>query len=192
MKCKMKKVFLVFALSIYSLIGFTQSDKTLPTNDDKKSEGFSFDKVTYGFNGGASFGSYTYVYVAPRIGYFLTPSTIVGTQLIYQYTADNRNSTSGRLVGHSYGTGLWARQFLIEEVFLQAEWETINQPVYTFTGTERMESRQWVNSLMLGAGYFKRFNNKGGVSASVLYIVNYDDNNSPYSSPWVFRIGAYL
>jgi hypothetical protein len=212
-KCKMRKFIigistLFFTVSLMAQtdslatdsIVVTEEQNTVPPQQEpetkpkkeKNNGGFSMSKVTFGLNGSASFGSYTYLYLAPRIGYYVTNTTVVGTQFIYQYTSDNRNSVNEKIVGHSYGTGLWARQFVLKKFFLHGEWETINRPVFTISGTEIQEDREWVNSLMVGAGYYKRISKKGGVSASVLYIVNYDENHSPYSSPWIFRIGVFL
>ena len=95
------------------------------------------------------------------------------------------------MTSHSYGTGLWARQFILKRFFLHAEWETLNMPFYSSNGIFK-EEREWVNSVMLGGGYYKRIGKKGGIGFSALYIVNYDDNRSSYSSPWVIRIGAYF
>jgi hypothetical protein len=158
----------------------------------KKGGGFSIKKMTFGINGGLSVGDYTSIYIAPRIGYYFTPSTILGTQFIYRYNSQKTSYGGDRVTSHSYGTGLWARQFLLKKFFLHAEWETLNMPFYTQKNTEIEEEREWVNSILLGAGYYKRLGKKAGVGFSVLYIVNYDDDRNSYGSPWVVRVGAYF
>ena len=69
---------------------------------------------------------------------------------------------------------------------------TVHIWFYTSNGDDVSEEREWVNSIMLGVGYYKRLGKKGGVSFSALYIVNYDDNRNSYGSPWVVRVGAFF
>jgi len=158
----------------------------------KKEGGFSIKKMTFGISGGLSVGDYTSIYVAPRIGYYFTRSTILGTQFIYRYNSQKSSYGGDRLTSHSYGTGLWARQFVLKKFFLHAEWEALNMPFYTTNNSVVEEEREWVNSILLGAGYYKRLGKKAGIGFSALYIVNYDENRNSYGSPWVVRVGAYF
>ncbi len=173
----MKKLFIVLLVIFSISTVYGQSDSTVT----KKKKFFSKDKITVGGNIGADFGTNTSIYIAPRIGYYFTPSTVLGTQIAYQYTA------SANVKGnHSYGTGLWARQYLLERRFyLHGESEFLNRQ-------QTSETRKWVNSTMLGGGYFQSISGRSGVSASVLYIVNYKKATSPYPSPWVIRVGVSL
>ena len=145
------------------------------TPKEKKKSSFSMKKMTFGLNVGATFGDYTSVYVAPRIGYYFTPSTIVGTQFVYRYNSQKVGNSSERLSSNSYGTGLWARQFFLKKLFIHAEWEAMNLVFYNTDATS--DNREWVNSIMLGGGYYKRLGKKGGISFTALYIVNYNDEH---------------
>tara|TARA_B100000809_G_scaffold184771_1_gene182813 strand:- start:875 stop:1546 length:672 start_codon:yes stop_codon:yes gene_type:complete len=168
------------------------AQKSVEQPKQKKEGGFSLSKVTFGLNVGLTVGDYASVYVAPRIGYYFTPSTVLGTQFIYRYNSQKVHNSGERFTSQSYGTGLWARQFILRKFFLHAEWEALNMPFYTSKNSVTTDEREWVNSIMLGGGYYKSLGRKGGISFSALYIVNYDDERSSYSSPWVIRVGAYF
>lgn len=161
-------------------------------NTDKKKCKFDPKKLTFGGNVGATFGDYAQIYVAPRIGYYLTNTTIFGTQFIYRYTSQKVGFSNERLTSHSYGTGLWARQMFLKRFYLHGEWEAVSSPFYSQKGTEVTEEKEWVNTVMFGGGYYKSLSRKAGVGVSVLYIVNYRDDRTPYPSPWVIRVGAYF
>ena len=168
------------------------AEKSIEQPKQKKEGGFSLSKVSFGLNVGLTVGDYASVYLAPRIGYYFTRSTVLGTQFIYRYNSQKVDNSGERLTSQSYGTGLWARQFILRKFFLHAEWEALNMPFYTSNNNVITNEREWVNSIMVGGGYYKSLGRKGGISFSALYIVNYNDERSSYSSPWVVRVGAYF
>lgn len=164
------------------------------TKEQKEDKGFDASKLTFGGNAGAGFGDYAFISLAPRIGYYFTKSTVLGTQILYRYSSQKVGFQDSRLTGHAYGTGIWGRQYILKRLFFHAEWEALNTPRFYYTSMTDSyeEDRQWYNSVMLGGGFFKGLGGRGGMSFSALYIVNYKEGSSPYSSPWVIRIGAYF
>jgi len=163
-------------VSVISLYG--QDSTAIKT---KKNKFFRKDKITFGGNVGGNIGNNTAIYIAPRVGYYFTPSSVLGTQVIYQYTSSK--VTQGT---HAYGTGLWARKYFLERrLFAHSEWEALNRQ-------NGLESRKWINSIMVGGGYFQSMGNRSGVGVSVMYIVNYKEATSPYPSPWVIRFGVSI
>ena len=77
------KIFIVFfALIISSLNGTSQSFESYDTPAPK----FDWkERVFFGGNLGAQFGSYTFINLAPLVGFKITDRLSIGTQLQYQY-----------------------------------------------------------------------------------------------------------
>ena len=80
------------------------------------------ERIYTGGNMFASFGSITYVYLSPLIGYRLTPKFSVGPSFTYIYYKDNRPSGPGYSnYGHNsssiYGGSFFARYLIFEKRF---------------------------------------------------------------------------
>lgn len=114
---------------VYGDVGVTQNNTT--------PQGFSWDKFTIGGTLGASFGSITYVEIAPQLGYFLTKNILVGLGGNYIYFEDNQYNVSTSL----YGARVFG-QYVFNELPIVAhvEGELINIPLFgsSFNSTERV------------------------------------------------------
>ncbi|MGY6522863.1 MAG: hypothetical protein ACXIUD_14105 [Mongoliitalea sp.] len=145
------------------------------------------DRMYYGGNFGLSFGTITFLDISPLAGVMITDKLSAGAGLTYQYFNDSR------WVGLSntlYGGRLFTRYNVLPNIFLHAEYETLNFELYNFeTNTSR---REWVDAFLVGGGYFVPFGNRGGANFMFLYNLNYDVRRSPYNEPYVIRVGLVL
>lgn len=151
-------------------------------------------RLFYGGDVGLSFGTITYIRIAPLIGYNLNPKLSVGLSPSYEYYSDNR--TTPKFTSTMYGGSAFARYFVLPSIFLQASPEVLNlesvpqqNPItgdFEITG-----NRVTIPILLLGGGFSQRSPNGSGFFISVLYDV-IQDLNSPYPNNLVFRIGGMI
>ncbi len=145
------------------------------------------ERLYYGGNFGMQFGTVTLLDFSPLVGVMITPKFSSGVGITYQYFNDRRfigGKTS------SYGGRLFSRYNIFPNIFLHAEYETINFDNYNRL-SERFE-RIWSNALFLGGGYFAPFGSRGGANFTFLYNVLHDNLRSPYGEPYVIRVGFVL
>ncbi len=153
-------------------------------------------KVFIGGGFGAGFGSYTFINIAPVIGYRITPKLSAGLRLMYQYTTfdyfDLQSNKTKKYKGNDFGVGVYSRLRVFGPVFLQAEYERLSYDALYLDGSGE---RTNFNSFMAGGGIAQSVGGKVGVFLTVLYNFSYDgfDQSNvwrfPYNSPWVVRIG---
>lgn len=164
-----------------------------PTNTEQlkpKPKSSFKERLRFGGNIGAAFGSNTsYVQLAPAVGYAVTENFILGVGLTYYY---QWYKNSGYPARHMYGGRVFARQYLLRElfnnngaIFLHAEYEPLSVPYYN-TFTENT-TREIVNTVYLGGGIIINH-----FTISALYIVNYDEMKSPYADPLQIRLGVFF
>ncbi|RAI90110.1 hypothetical protein [Algoriphagus yeomjeoni] len=145
------------------------------------------DRLYYGGNFGMQFGTVTLIDFSPLVGVMITPKFSSGVGITYQYFNDRRyigGETS------SYGGRLFSRYNIFPNIFLHAEYESINFDNYN-RFSERFE-RIWSNAIFLGGGYFAPFGPRGGANFTFLYNVLHDNLRSPYGEPYVIRVGFVL
>jgi hypothetical protein len=145
------------------------------------------DRLYYGGNFGMQFGTVTLIDFSPLVGVMITPKFSSGVGITYQYFNDRRyigGETS------SYGGRLFSRYNIFPNIFLHAEYESINFDNYNLF-TDQFE-RIWSNALFLGGGYFAPFGPRGGANFTFLYNVLHDNLRSPYGEPYVIRVGFVL
>ena len=152
----------------------------------QQSESFT-DKLTFGGNFGATFGTVTYVNLSPQVGYKVTERFIPGISATYIYYKDPFGDP-----WNIYGGSAFARYFVSPEFFVQGELENLNIEYYDFFNSERQ--RKWITNQMVGGGYIQPLGSRSYLSISAMYILNYSQNSniSPYPSPLVLRVGVTL
>lgn len=166
----MRILFILFALI------FTTSLKAQPRGEDWQ------DRMSYGGNVGFSFGTETIINISPRVGYYLTDNFMPGVAFTYQYY--KRDSFEDKRIGGS----AFAKYFISEELFIQAESEMLSTTFYTILPNETvLEDKRWINSTMIGGGY-----NSGGFTMSAMYIINHDPNTSPYGNSPIVVQGGFM
>jgi hypothetical protein len=82
------------------------------------------DKLYWGGNFGLSFGTYTYIQIAPVVSYAVTDDFYVGLGIDYTYFKDNRNQFY-TYEGSTWAPRLFARYFVFEDLFLHAEFTQV-------------------------------------------------------------------
>ncbi|WP_158858310.1 hypothetical protein [Lunatibacter salilacus] len=146
------------------------------------------ERMYYGGNFSVQFGTITFVDVSPLAGVMLTERYSAGVGATYQYF-NNRFYRNAQ--AHIYGGRLFNRYHVFPKIFAHAEYEALNVEVANPipNTTEVVFTRDWVPGLMVGAGYFSPFGNRGGMNITVLYNLTYDNRRSPYNEPYVIRVG---
>jgi hypothetical protein len=185
---QMKKIYILVLLMLSSVTAFSQVEI------EKGEKASIMDRIYFGGGFSATFGTIISVYVSPTVGYMITRSFSAGIGVTYQYYKDKRYIPTYE--SNSYGGRLYVRQnvYVIPKLplFAYGEYENLNIEAahYNPVTEEYYLDRQWYPRLMLGAGLFAPFGRRGGFYFAVLYDVIYKGyNNSPYNSPWVYRIG---
>jgi len=148
-----------------------------------------------------SFGSSTYIEVAPLLGYHVTDRLSVGLGPHYIYQSQNANYMYPQSWStHIYGGKAFSRFSIIRhaeeflpinlfnELFVHLEYETISlEYAYYGTANDPDEGRFLFNSFLVGGGFTQRIGLNNAVTFMVLWNLN-ESYSSPYSNP-LFRIG---
>ena len=181
----MKRI--VFLICLFSVV--------FASSQNQKNVNLS-DKIFYGGGLGLSFGNITNIEISPLIGYRITDDFHTGLQFRYQYIDadyfyygyhyDFRTSI--------YGIAPFLRYFIMEEYFLISEFEFLSLETKHFDVLglyDNFDNRERFiyHSFLVGAGYAQNLGGSSIMYFSLLYNLN-DSSNSPYSSPWVVRVGV--
>lgn len=147
-----------------------------------------------------SFGSSTYIDIAPMVGYHVLDRLAVGLGPHYIYQSQNVNTpVAYDLSTHSYGLKSFARFALItnaeeflpvklfSDLFVHAEYEWLSLEESYYVPPYTGEGRYIYKGILLGGGFSQRIGIYSSISFSVLWDVN-SMTISPYSNP-VFRVG---
>lgn len=183
----MNKVFLLFAFS--ALMAFNLNLNGQDDSNPFKGRPLK-ERIFFGGDLGVSFGSdITYIRIAPMVGYNVSPRFSFGLGPSYQYWEDRRFVP--KLESSIYGGSSFVRYFLLDQIFLQSEFEVLNLEEIDFNpGDEIRQDRVTIPVWFVGGGYGSRIGN-GGLFISVMYDI-IGDINSPYPNDIVFRVGGYF
>ncbi|RLD81178.1 MAG: hypothetical protein DRJ10_06490 [Bacteroidetes bacterium] len=169
----MNRLLVFIAIIIIPLSGFSQYF------ENKKEEKKPFkENIFYGGILGLQFGTYTLIDISPVIGYRVSPKFHPGLRMTYQYQSNQNYKT------YRYGGSIFARLFLVEGLYAQAEAEALN---IEWMNSNLEEYRLWIANYFVGGGYFQKIGKKGGMYMTVLWNLN-ETIYSPYSNP-VIRMG---
>jgi hypothetical protein len=160
-------------------------------NNENPYKGRPFnERIFFGGDLGLSFGNQlTYIRIAPLIGYSVSPRFAFGLGPSFQYWEDKRFNPN--LETSIYGGSVFARYFLLDQIFLQTEFEVINLDEIDFNpGDDIRQDRVTIPVWFVGGGYGQRIGNSG-IMVSVMYDL-IGDINSPYPNDLVFRVGGYF
>ncbi|MFN8776881.1 MAG: hypothetical protein ACK5XV_08950 [Flavobacteriales bacterium] len=137
------------------------------------------ERLVFGGGLGAQFGNFTFIQLAPQVGYQTTERWVNGVGVNYMYFNTQGRSTS------IYGGSIWSRYFVTSGVFIGSELEVLNREWYT---PQKGFHRANVPICMVGAGYFS--GGQVGVGIQIMYDV-IGDPASPYQNP-IIRGGLML
>lgn len=143
---------------------------TKPSNTQKS--GFDWSRVTLGGGFGMTFGDYTFVEVAPNMGYYLTDNVLVGIGANYTYYEDKY---------YNYQTSIYGGRVFAEYLFdglpllAHTEAEVINFEEY-------LGSRINVVNLYVGGGIQQKFSGNSYFYILALWNLN-ETRESLYFNP---------
>ncbi len=155
------------------------------TSDEIEGESIK-DRIYFGGNLGLQFGTITNIEVSPLVGYRFTNDFSAGLGVTYIYLKTDYSNYPD-FETNIYGYRLFARHNIQEQFYATAEYENLSLEFIRLN--DFAKSREWVPGLFVGGGYFQPVGNRAGFNIAALYNVMYDDQKSPYNSPWVFRVG---
>lgn len=195
----LKRTLLVFTIILSSLVLSAQVEEPVRNSDEKGKTSFS-QRLVFGGDIGLSFGTITYIKLAPVVGYKLTDRLTAGLGPIYIFEKYKnyglQTSTYGGKAIMSFtiikGTG-GAGILGLGDIVLHAENELINvEPLFYNPGIYYyyFGNRMWIDNLLLGGGLSQSLGGSFGVSMFILWDVT-QNPYSPYSNP-VIKFGFYF
>lgn len=172
----MKRFFLHRFIGLLALtfIGYTAFAQDLESYDSNPKKDWK-DKFYFGGNVGAQFGTFTFVNLAPLVGYKITDRFSIGTQIQYQYFRDNSIAT---FESHVFGYSGFARYFFTENLFAHTEYQVLNGR-FDYSG-----KRVNIPNLFIGGGYMYPISDNVSFGIVALYEV-LRRTYSPYRNPTI-------
>jgi len=200
---KIRKYILLFLMLCASLSLFAQRQKlSLDPEENLNRKGKFYFVPEFWL----SFGTSTYIEVAPLIAYHLTDRLSLGLGPHYIFQSQKANYIYSQPYStHIYGGKIFSRYSIIRhaedflpvkifnELFIHAEYEAISLEYKVFGTTGDPTSGRFVlNNYMVGGGFTQRVGMHNAITFMILWNLN-ESYYSPYSNP-IFRIGfnAYL
>jgi hypothetical protein len=193
---------LIIAFAAFSLTLYSQVEESVkPGGQKKEKERPPFSqRLIFGGDIGLSFGTITYIKIAPIVGYRITDRLAAGLGPIYIYESyknyNLESSTYGGKVVTSF-TILKGRDgggvFPLGNIVFHAENEVINvEPLYSdpYTLYYYFGDRVWIDNLLLGGGISQSMGGRFGISIYMLWDVTQHEF-SPYSNP-ILKFGFYF
>jgi len=178
-------ILLVFLmLSVYSQSTYGQNKE-----NNNPYAGLPFkERLFFGGDLGLSFGTVTYIRIAPIIGYNINQKFAVGAGPSYQYYKDNRYVGVQSSI---YGGSIFSRYFVLENIFLQSEFEVLNLEELYYDPADFTRNRVTIPIWFVGAGFSQRTPNGSGFFIGIFYDL-IQDINSPYPNNLAFRAGGMI
>ena len=168
---------------LYLLILVT-STEVIAQKDVNIDSGPSFlDRVYTGGGFGFSSNSYaTHLSLSPLAGYMITRKLSAGVGVTYQYYRNNFYEVDD----NRYGGKVFVMQMLVYQFFLYGEYNFINlNPSPWLEATPR----ETYTRTMIGGGFSQPLG-RASFNIMATYDVTWNENTSPYQSPWV--VGAFI
>jgi hypothetical protein len=158
-------------------------------------------RIFFGGDFGLSFGTNTYINLAPIVGYKVTNRLSAGLGPIYIFEKyrywDYKTSTYGGKAFLSFTVFKDIGQYLnigIGNIIFHAENEIINleKLYYDYQNGKiyTLDERLWIDNLLVGGGLNQPLGARGGINIYVLWDVT-QNPYSPHSNP-IVRLGFYF
>lgn len=174
-----KYSFISMMKRIFVCIIFLFAEFDLYSQDAPKKP-FS-ERIFFGGNLGAQFGTYTVVEVSPLVGYHITDRLAAGIGATYIYL----NVKDFDYETNIFGGKVFTEYAIIENVVAHAEYEVLNFEAFDdFTDEKK---RVNVGSLLVGGGYRQRLGGNSFITLMILYNLT-ETRYTPYENP-IIRIG---
>ena len=173
----------IYILLLHSLQGVSQ-EQPYPNPQTATPKDFNTfkERLYIGGNVGAWFGNTTYINLSPIVGCKISKKFSVGTGVTYNYFSQTyRNQKYESTI---YGGNIFARYLALENAFVQVGWDRLSVPNYN---SPKLNTRVWVDNILIGGGYRQHFSEKGTFVAAIFYNIN-ETPLSPYPNP-IIQIG---
>jgi len=140
------------------------------------------DRMFVGGNVGASLGNTatSFVEISPLLGYKITEKFAAGAGITYQFFGQRQNNYKATVLGWRT---LARYDIWKNALFAQTEYEVLN---YRENGGDPFRIRRWP----IGGGYRQNIGGRSAITAILMRDLLWDENASPYGSPWITRIGV--
>ena len=145
----MKKVLLLLIMLLWASNSLFAQD-TLGVSRHPEPKSSFAERLFYGGDLSLNFGDVTYIYLAPTIGYKITPKFGVGLGPSYSYLNDKRIKNY-HYETSTYGGRAFAQYRIIEQALLYSEYELVNAEVPNALQTKLIRAN--IISLLAGGGY---------------------------------------
>lgn len=188
-----KQTALIFSFLIITISAYSQVEEQVTPQQEQKEKLPFRERIVFGADFGLSFGTYTYIKLAPTVGYRITNRFTAGLGPIYIYARDKYYDAETSIYGgKTYGSfviyqGTQKENRLgIGDLMLYTENEIIN--VEKFDVSDRVQ-RIWIDNLLLGGGLYQTLGGRLGVSILVLWDVTQNFYSPYYRENPVFKFG---
>lgn len=192
-----KQWLLTIIFSLAAVVVSAQVEEQIgPENQREAMPERLIDRLEFSADVGLSFGSITYIKLAPVVGYKITSRFTAGLGPIYIYEKYKdfhlESSTYGGKAVFSY-TILRSSDnggvFRFGNVLLHVENELVSVETYTFDSFMQpyFRGRVWIDNLLLGAGLNQPIGGRMSISMYLLWDVT-QNKYSPYTNP-IFKFG---
>lgn len=162
------------------------NDSAVDSIKASKENKFDWDKVYVGGGLGLQFGNYTFIDLAPIIGYRFNTNISAGIGLTYKFFQDNRNTNYKT---HIYGGSIFGNYVFTKNFFAHVEYELINLDFIELNpnGSVFSKKRRDLSYLWIGGGYRQPVGANSYLVATILYNV-LDTKGFFYPNP-IYRLG---
>ena len=123
-------------------------------------------RLTFGGNFQVLFGTYTFVYISPTVGYRVTDNVNVGLGFIYNFSSINYGPPYGKVSQSIYGAHTYARYIFAQNLFVQAQFDKLYQPDWF---SRIPNDKTWVNYLLIGGGFRQQVGSRAALMTSIMY-----------------------
>lgn len=174
----MIKKIITFLILFVSICSLSLNAQDRRNRNPEKQEKRLFDdyrnRIFFGGNIGAQFGTYTFFEISPLVGYRITDHFSAGIGITYNYLKIRLGKADYKT--DIYGGRVFARYFVWENLFLHGEYEVLNGQ------WDYYKERFNIESILAGGGYRQMISDRAAMTLLVLW--NFNQNNySPYSNP---------
>ncbi len=178
-------VSLTFVIALVALVSLKAEAQTFGAPEVMKG------KIVVGGNADLGYAYNCFYFgVSPQVGYRLTRSLEVGARLGYDlnFYADYYY---GSYFCHYFSGAVYANYEIFRGLYIHAEDEEMCALIRG--KAVNPTAPRWYNSVFVGAGYRQYFSATSFVYYSILYNLSWDygynSSGSPYSNPFVIRVG---
>ena len=166
------------ALILFIISGLTASaqvdsvyvgvpDTTKQVKQKKEHPGWDAikNKLTYGANFQAWIGNPTFVYLAPTVGFLLTPKLNVGIGVVYNYTRADYGAY-GSYSQSLYGGHSYLRYIITDGIFAQVQYDKLRQPDFL---SVQADAKTWVDYVLVGGGFRQPLGERAAFMTAIMY-----------------------